>query len=243
MRNIIILFITVVSVAFKDQDSPYPLPGAKAPTYTIKHQRMPIVIDGNWNKKQWRRIKAVEVTDFIREIPNFRPRTEVKMSYDTANIYVIFRVHDRYVRCITKEPDGPVWKDAAVELFFCPDTTQPDQYFNLEINCGGTALLGYRSNKPDKEDISTIEIAHSLPQIVDPEIKEPVVWTLEYRLPLKTLSKYCHITRPQKGVTWKVNFCKIAENNSNPHYMTWSPIDAPNPSFHMPQFFGSVVFK
>jgi len=243
MRNIFLLPMLVVCFAFKAQDSVSPLFKTDAPVYAVARLKTPMPIDGNWNKKQWRKVKAATIDNFIREIPAFRPKTEIKMMYDDDNIYVIFRVHDQYVRCITKDGNGHVWEDAAVELFFCPDTTQADKYFNLEINCGGTALLGYRSKKPADEDVSTIEIAHSMPQIVDPEIKEPVIWFLEYRIPLSTLDKYSNITRPKKDVRWKANFCKIAENNSNPHHMTWSPITAPKPNFHMPSFFGSVVFK
>jgi len=215
----------------------------KPPVYEVKKWTAPISIDGNWNKKIWKKTNAVVISNFIRKVSSFHPVAEVKMRYDTEYIYVIFRVQDRYVRSITTEPNGPVWKDAAVEFFFCPDTTKPDQYFNLEINCGGTALLGFRSNKPTPEDIKTIKIAHSLPQIVDPEISDPVTWTLEYQIPLKTLEKYSTVSRPAKGVKWKANFCKIAENNSNPHYMTWSPINALKPNFHMPQFFGTLLFQ
>jgi hypothetical protein len=217
--------------------------GDGPPEYKVKRLTTSLAIDAHWNKKAWRKVKPAVISNFIREVPAFRPVTEVKMQYDDENIYVIFRVHDRYVRSLTNSVGGPVWKDAAVELFFCPDTTRPTNYFNLEINCGGTALLGYREKKPTEEDIKKIVIAHSLPQIVNPEITDPVVWTLEYSIPLNMLEKYAAVTRPAKGVKWKANFAKIAENNSNPHHMTWSPITAPKPNFHMPQYFGTLTFE
>ncbi len=243
MRSIGGLFMVICCVAFAKPVRSQELNKDEAPVYEAKKVSAQLRIDGKWNKKAWKGVKSAEITHFIRAVPAFHPVTQVKLQYDEENIYVIFRVKDRYVRCITNKPNGPVWKDAAVEFFFCPDTTMPTQYFNLEINCGGTALLGYRSQKPTVEDLKTIVIAHSLPTIVDPEITEPVVWTLEYKIPLSTLEKYSRITRPAKGVRWKANFCKIAENNSNPHHMTWSPINAPNPNFHMPQFFGTLEFQ
>ena len=51
-------------------------------------------------------------------IPEFRPAVKAKMTYDDENLYVIFRVQDRYVRCITKDFNGPVWEDSCVEFFF-----------------------------------------------------------------------------------------------------------------------------
>lgn len=217
--------------------------GGDRHVYEVKKLTTSLNIDANWNKKVWKKTKSAAVSNFIRGVPAFRPVTEVKMRYDSEHIYVIFRVQDRYVRSITNTIGGPVWKDAAVEFFFCPDTTMPEKYFNLEINCGGTALLGYRAKKPIEEDIKTIVIAHSLPEVVDPEITDPTTWTLEYSIPLSMLEKYTKVTRPAKGVKWKANFYKIAENNSNPHHITWSPVTAPKPNFHMPQYFGTLVFQ
>jgi hypothetical protein len=212
------------------------------PIYRVLRLKEPIEIDGNWNKRVWQKAKAVTITHDIINVPTFHPITEVKMQYDTGNLYIIFRVQDRYTRSIMTEIDGPVWKDGAVEFFFCPDTNQQERYFNLEINCGGTPLLGYNSVRPTPDDIRSIRIAHSLPAVVDPELAGPTTWTIECRIPLSMLAKYGGITKPGPGVSWKANFCKIAENNSNPHHMTWSPINAPNPNFHMPQFFGQLQF-
>lgn len=214
-----------------------------SPIYRVHQLEKPFPIDGNWRKAAWKKVKALRIGNDILGIPKFHPETDVKMLYDSGSLYVIFRVSDRFVRSITTETGGPVWKDAAVEFFFCPDTTKPDRYFNLEINCGGTALLGYSSARPAKEDILSIPIAHSLPTVVDPEIAGPVVWTIEYRLSLNLLAKYSGITKPAKGVSWKANFCKIAENNTNPHHMTWSPINDPHPNFHMPLYFGRLQFE
>jgi hypothetical protein len=152
-------------------------------------------------------------------------------------------VQDRYVRIITKDIGGQVWKDSAVEFFFSPDASMPLNYFNLEMNAGGTPLLGNRAKKPVVEDIKQIEIAHSLPQIVDPEITEPVTWTLEYRIPLAMVEKYANVTRPKKGVEWRANFYKIAEITSNPHYITWSVLPNDRPNFHRPQYFGILKFQ
>jgi vancomycin resistance protein YoaR len=78
---------------------------------------------------------------------------------------------------------------------------------------------------------------------IDPEISNEVTWTLEYRIPLEVLEKYAPVTRPDKGVRWKANFYKIAENSTNPHYITWSEVENDKPNFHLPQFFGTLVFN
>jgi len=221
----------------------------KESVYNVAKFKQSMKIDANWDKPQWKNIQSVDIINYMGTIPKFRPETQAKMMYDDENIYVIFHVRDRYVRCLTKEINGPVWEDGAVEFFFAPDSGQPLFYFNLETNCGGTPLMHYNlvPRKESKElaidDIKKIEIAHSLPQIIDPEMTDPVTWTLEYRIPLAMLEKYSNVTHPEKGVEWRANFYKIAENNSNHHYITWSVIENSNPDFHLPQFFGKLKFE
>ncbi|MDP3442680.1 MAG: carbohydrate-binding family 9-like protein, partial [Ignavibacteria bacterium] len=111
--------------------------------YKVVRLEKPMTIDGNWNKPEWQRVEAVKLKYFMGEIPKFRPVVKSKMIYDANNLYVIFRVEDRYIRCITKQINGPVWDDSCVELFFSPDSNSPNKYFNLEINCGGTPLMYY----------------------------------------------------------------------------------------------------
>lgn len=216
--------------------------------YEVFRLHQSLKIDGDWNKTPWMKSKAVAIENHMGSEPGFRPSVQAKMMYDNENLYVIFLVKDRYVRCITKDINGPVWEDACVEFFFSPDITYPERYFNLEINCGGTPLMHYNII-PGKNikvlratDIEMIEIAHSMPQIIDPEITEPVTWTIEYRIPLVMLENYSKITYPESGTIWKANFYKIAENSSNPHYLTWSPVINKEPNFHIPQYFGLLRF-
>src|SRR5690606_31788266 len=180
----------------------------------------------------------------ILDRPAFFPSTKVKVAYDNAYIYVIFLVKDQYVRSVTTAINGPVWKDSAVEFFFAPDTSSPQNYFNLEVNCGGVPLLGYPSIagiKPTIADIKRIEIAHSLPGVNDPEITDAINWTIECKIPIRMLEKYARVTHPKSGVTWRANFYKIAGINSNPHNLSWTVIDHPKPTFHLPAYFGTLI--
>jgi hypothetical protein len=218
--------------------------------YHYKIQRLTgtLNIDANWEKSQWARIPSLVIANYMGEKPGFLPITEAKVQYDDENIYVIFQVQDRYVRAVETEIHGKVWEDACVEFFFAPERSEPLHYFNVEVNCGGTALISF-NRVPGVDyttlalrDMQQIEIAHTLPKIVNPEIAEPVVWTLEYRLPPDVLEKYTGFTHPKPGVIWRGNFQKCAETNSHPHWLTWARIEHPIPKFHMPQFFGKLEF-
>ena len=220
----------------------------KDSVYNVARLKEPMTIDAAWDKPQWKNVQALDITNYMGTIPDFKPEAQAKMMYDDENLYVIFHVRDRYVRCITSDINGPVWEDGAVEFFFAPDSGKPLLYFNLETNCGGTPLMHFNlvprkeSKDLSEDDIKMIEIAHTLPQIIDPEMKDPVTWTLEYRIPIAILEKYSSVTHPEKGVEWKANFYKIAENSSNPHYITWSVVEIEEPDFHRPEFFGKLIF-
>ena len=221
---------------------------SKSLRYKVHRLTGSMSIDGKWDKPQWQNIDPIEIKNHMGEKPEYQPVTKAKVLYDDEHIYVIFRVEDQYVRAVAEEYHGPVWKDSCVEFFFAPGQEPSLGYLNLETNCGGTALLHYQKlpgqniREIDIADMSQIEIAHSLPKIVNPEITESIVWTLEYRLPLAIIRKYCEVTTPEPGVTWRANFYKCAESNSHPHWLTWSFVDHPEPSFHQPAFFGTLEF-
>lgn len=220
------------------------------PIYWVERLNSPsIPIDADWNKAEWQHHQAIHLENMMGTAPDFFPVTAAKLMYDDHHIYGIFRVDDRYVRSIVKEVNGNVSADSCVEFFFSPDSEVPGHYFNLEINAGGTPLMHYVTiprkefTKLGAEDFEQIEIAHSLPPIIDPEIAGLVSWTIEYRVPFSMLEKYSKITRPRAGATWRANFYKTAGHTSNPHYLTWSPVDNPHPDFHLPKYFGTLKFK
>jgi hypothetical protein len=216
--------------------------------YKVHRLASAMPIDGSWDKPQWQKIEAIEIGNYMGKKPAHRPPTQAKVLYDDKYIYVIFRVQDRYVRAVAQDYHGPVWKDSCVEFFFTPGEDPSRGYFNLEVNCGGTALFHYqkapkKDARPiDVADMQQIEIAHSLPKIVEPEIAEPTTWTIEYRIPLALIEKYCPAARPAPGVLWRANFYKCGDETSHPHWLTWSVVDRPVPDFHLPQFFGILEF-
>lgn len=218
-------------------------------TYRIKSIDKKITIDGNWDKPVWQNVDAVNISNRMGDEPRFRPKTEAKVLYDAANIYIIFRVHDKFVKSTVTTYNGHVSGDSCVEFFFSPNTAEPGHYFNLEINAGGTPLIFFVT-KPRKEHkklsdalISQIEIAHSLPAVVDPEIVDEIIWTIECRMPLAILKEFTNVTMPKPGVEWRANFYKTGSDTSNPHYYTWAPVSNPTPDFHLPAYFGTIHFE
>jgi hypothetical protein len=241
--------IAIMTQAQQTKESNKMMQNMEESVYHVNRLEGEIMIDGVWDKQVWEKVPALEITNYMGAKPQFLPTTFAKLLYDDENIYGIFLVKDRFVQCLVQETNGHVSGDSCVEFFFSPDNSNPLFYFNLEINCGGVPLMQYVT-VPRKEylffherEISKVEIAHSLPKKVFPEIEGDTVWTIEFKLPLKILEQYTSITHPKPGVKCNANFYKTASTTSNPHYLTWSKVDNPRPDFHLPEFFGTLVFR
>lgn len=218
-------------------------------TYHVIRATAPISPDAKWDKPAWQSIAPIELTHFMGKKPDHFPHTKAKLAYDDRFLYVIFKVDDRYVRAVAPNHQGSVCHDSCVEFFFTPGTDITKGYFNLEMNCGGTMLFNYQLipwKNPvliKDTDLARVETAHTLPAKIDPEIVEPTTWTLEYRVPTDLLAAYCpSAQKPAPGVTWRANVYKCADLSSRPHWLTWSPVGHPTPNFHLPEYFGTLVF-
>jgi len=209
----------------------------------------PKQIDANWENSTWSDIDAIVLENYMGEKPEHFPRVEAKVAYDSERIYIIWKVDDQYIRAVAKEHQGPVFQDSCVEFFFIPDNLGGTEYFNLEMNCGGTMLFHHQDFKKKgsinitKDDINQMNVAHSMPRLVKKEIQEATTWYLEYSIPFSILANYYQLQAPKSGSVWKANFYKCADKTSHPHWLTWSEVDHPTPRFHLPEFFGTLVFE
>jgi len=206
-------------------------------------------INAVWDKAPWTGIKSLEIKNHMGEKPEHFPFSQAKIAYDNNSIYVIFQVEDKYVKAVHANNQDPVYKDSCVEFFFSPDSNSDNGYFNLEMNCGGTMLFHHQKVPRSgavpisEEDIKQMEVAHSMPGIVDPEIKEDTIWTVEYKIPFSILTKYHAFPKPEAGSVWRANLYKCADATSHPHWITWAKIDVPRPDFHRPEYFGTLEFQ
>ena len=200
--------------------------------------------------KFWRPIPFVEIGNFLPQGSDHRPQTRVQLCHGWQGIHGRFEVEDRFVRCVRTEYGSEVWKDSCVEFFVEPKPGRG--YFNFEFNCGGAFLVNHivdptrtaegfkQFTRIPKSVARQIQARSSLSSVVEPELKEATLWTLEFRIPFVLLEKYVGPLSEAAGRTWRGNFFKCAEENSHPHWAAWSPVDEFN--FHRPGCFGELLF-
>lgn len=219
--------------------------------YHIRKTVTPITLAANWDDAFWQNAETLEVKNFRPESSGHRPRVAARLLYDPAGIHGLFRVQDRYVRCVRTEYNSQVWKDSCVEFFVQP---KPDAgYFNLEMNCGGAFLCWHIIDPTRTPDIfkqfvrvpgeiaREIKVQTSLPRVVEPEITEPLTWTLQFFVPFALFAKFVGPLGDVSGQVWRANLFKCADETSHPHWASWSPVDEFN--FHLPRCFGEIRFE
>jgi hypothetical protein len=220
-----------------------------SPVYTVRAMQSKPEGEG-LEDPAWEGAGTAEVSHFRPESSDHRPQTVLRLLYNAEGLHGIFWVRDRFVRCVRTNYLDEVWKDSCVELFVEPKPGRG--YFNFEFNCGGAFLSSHitdpgRSSGKIKgltrvppELGNTIQARGSLPRIVDPEITEPVEWSLRFFVPFAVIEHYIGALGTIRGQVWRGNFYKCAEEVSHPHWAAWSPVDELN--FHLPRCFGTLRF-
>lgn len=219
--------------------------------YLIRKTATPIASTVNWEDEVWRNTAALDVGNFRPESSDHHPRVAARFLYDDSGIHGLFRVQDRFVRCVRTEYGSEVWKDSCVEFFAQPKLDAG--YFNLEMNCGGAFLCWHVIDPTRTPEIfkqfkrvpwevaREVRIHTSLPRVVEPEITERVTWKLQFFLPFTLFEKFLGPLGEVAGQTWRGNFFKCADETSHPHWASWSPVDELN--FHLPRCFGNIRFE
>lgn len=219
--------------------------------YQLKKAEHPPVLNSAWDGPEWENANILEVDIVREESSSHHPKTELKLLYNNKAVFGLFRVKDKYVRAVRSGFQESVCKDSCVEFFFKPKSESG--YFNFEFNCGGAMLCFYiidnkRTNNGFAEfvklkdtELNNVNIFHTLPSLVDPEITDYTEWFLGFEIPLSMLEKHTGSLGNLTDQTWEANCYKCADETSHPHWMSWNPIDEKN--FHCPQCFGQMEFK
>jgi hypothetical protein len=174
----------------------------------------------------------------------YQPEVSVQVAYNENELFLHYEVAEQAVKAVVTENNGRVWTDSCVEFFLSPEGN--DVYYNLEMNCIGTALLGFRKKgdptvHASDEVIGSIRRISSLGNKPFPEKKEPANWEITIAIPWEAFFK--HELKPVEGQKMRGNFYKCGDELSVPHFVSWTRIKTESPAFHVPEFFGGLEFE
>jgi hypothetical protein len=169
----------------------------------------------------------------------YLPSVDFAMAWNENHLFLKYYVKEKHAGAVTDYNNGPVWQDSCCEFFVSPD----DQgYYNLEINCIAAALFGWHgveNQKASEQTIALIErsstLGNTLPLSVD-----NAQWELVVKVPVVVFFRHPSL-QLSKGFSFRANFYKCGDKTKIPHFVSWNPIIAPEPSFHQPEYFGRVI--
>lgn len=174
----------------------------------------------------------------------YQPDVSVRIAYNENELFLHYEVSEQAVKAVVIENNGKVWTDSCVEFFLSPDGN--DVYYNLEMNCIGTALLGYRKKgdptlHASDDVLASIRRVSSLGSKSFPEKKKPTDWQITIAIPWSAFFR--HELKPVEGKKMRGNFYKCGDELSVPHFVSWTRIKTESPAFHVPEFFGGLEFE
>lgn len=185
------------------------------------------------------RRESVDVVNW--ETYPYKPIVAFDIARSRENLYIRFFVKGNSLKAVYDVDNSPVHQDSCVEFFM---KKQEDQnYMNFEFNCIGTCDAARRESRDSKSSLSTEEYAairrySSLERTPFAEKKGVYSWELVVAIPFRLMGlDPDHLPEKILG-----NFYKCADDTDFPHFVSWSPIDLPEPNFHCPQFFGEIYF-
>jgi hypothetical protein len=168
----------------------------------------------------------------------YKPEVQFVIAYSGDCIFLKYFVDEESIRAAAGNINGAVWEDACVEFFVSFDDKG---YYNLEFNCIGTALAGFGKEKGSRVRIEERIIRKIKYGSKISNTDGNIHWELTVAIPLEVFAH--HNLSSLKGRQCKANFYKCGDALPQPHFVAWSNIEAQQPDFHLPQFFGTVLFE
>jgi hypothetical protein len=146
------------------------------------------------------------------------------------------------IRAANTQDFGSVWEDSCVEFFMQREDEKG--YRNFECNVLGVLLA--RQHESREQGVSQ---TGKMPDIFrhgtvihryegDTQVSD---WTMYLEIPKQAMGFADHETLAGQRI--RANFYKCGDKTPEPHFLSWNPIDTPEPDFHLPRFFGLLELE
>ena len=199
--------------------------------------------------------RLIDYSNFLKEIPelsienylwmnnNYKPQVKAKLCYTDFYLLVYFYVSEDEITARYTQINDPVHKDSCVEFFVNLFPTKTDKYFNFEVNPLGTFHIGFGAvgNRLRLTDVN-IQLINANLTLTKPIIGKygQTYWEVFYKIPLSLFENYCGMKFMAEDAIG--NFYKCGDESKFEHYGVWNHVESPKPNFHLPKYFGNLIF-
>jgi hypothetical protein len=175
----------------------------------------------------------------------YKPDVQFRIAYSIDEIFLQFKVEERYIRAIYTNDDGSApYKDSCVEFFIIPGSDSV--YYNLELNCIGIGTFAKGADRRERTRFdstvtSRIRRTSTLGNSGFDTKEGDFKWSIIIAIPIELFN--IGSDNSLRGRVVKANFYKCGDDLPERHYLTWNPVGTEKPDFHRPEFFGDLYFE
>ncbi|HYH99272.1 carbohydrate-binding family 9-like protein [Hyalangium sp.] len=211
------------------------------PEYKVLRAKKPPVIDGALDDEAWKEAAPV----VLRGSFDGRPvalRTEARLVYDDANLYVAFDAEDPDIWGTLLKRDDPIYEQEVVEIFL--DANADGRTYNeLQVSPHNVIFDAYfpaRRQGMDTGWDSGMKTAVKVRGTLDNPSDRDERWTAELQIPFARLAEVPNVP-PRKGERWRFNLYRLEHlGRSSVEGQAFSPLFVGD--FHALPRFGWLTF-
>lgn len=212
----------------------------------MKHLKIPF-INRNAFKETDQLIHALESLErsaiSCNPWPEYVSETQADfiIAHDQHEILLHYKVAEQYL-IANEVNNGPIHNDSCVEFFIA--FGQDEAYYNLEFNCLGFTKIGFGTGRYHRA-LLPVELIKQLSFLskINSNLRsrgEGFEWEILLIIP-KEIFIYHQISSFDQ-LKAKGNFYKCGDNLPEPHFLSWSMVNADQPDFHRTESFGLLEF-
>lgn len=186
-------------------------------------------------------VAEIDEVNWKDEFPEKMPVT-VRVAHNNEKLYLYYTVVGEELRAVNTRDFETVWEDSCVEFFI--QIEGESRYRNFECNVLGALLAANRESREVSEPLTQITptiVRHSTINHRYENGVEVSDWSLYLEIPKEALG--FNENESLSGKRIRANFYKCGDKTPKPHYLSWNPIELPNPNFHTPEFFGLLELE
>jgi Carbohydrate family 9 binding domain-like len=198
------------------------------------------VAEADFENPIWDECKLVRIIHLWSGEPAAAPRhAEARVCWSDQALHVRFVGIQREPLVVSSNPVTDrktlgLWDRDVCEIFLAPDPANTSRYFEFEAAPTGEWVdLGITLTPSGRE--TDWDFASGFTSAAKLEKDQLFVGM---RIPWSNV-----LPKPKPEDVWRVNVFRCVGPEAPDRYLAWRPTHAPEPNFHVPEAFGSLLFE
>ena len=187
----------------------------------------------------WRNAQSVQINRYWSGEPAPASRhAEARLLWSDQALHVRYVCHQAEPLIVNDQPQignktMGLWDRDVCEIFIAPDPNIVEHYYEIEAAPTGEWLDVAVRWAPERRESDWEFNSHMTTAACVEEDRITIAMAIPWSE---------SIPQPQKGDCWRVNLFRCVGRDPDRGYVAWQPTMTAQPSFHVPQVFGWLLF-